>query len=123
MYIIDILLEPQEKVYRYLIDLAFKVCDEFILVTRKEFRVSKEAISIMVKLQPYLKEVKKQNEWPGTWCARVAKVHYYEIDEVAKEILKQEANSLYAWMQPNKEYNISKLVKWWYNKSRSVNLW
>ncbi|WP_461204952.1 stage III sporulation protein AH [Clostridium sp. DL1XJH146] len=102
MYIIDINSEPKDKVYRDLINLAFKVCDEFILVVRKDFKLSNEASSIMDKLQPYLKKVKKQNEWPGTWSAREVKVHYYEMDERAKEILKQEANSLYSWMQPNK---------------------
>lgn len=46
--------EPRNDVYRYLIDLAFDLCDEFILVTRKEIELNDNGKSILEKLKPYL---------------------------------------------------------------------
>lgn len=59
-------MNPKDKVYRDLIDLAFEICDEFVLVIRKTFSKTTNVDQALQKLQPSLKEVKEQFEWPGT---------------------------------------------------------
>ncbi len=93
---------PENKVYRDLIDLAFDICDEFILVVRRDIDISDNMDNVLEKLKPFLKEVKEQFEWPGTitLCEQPALVYYYSTDNNAKEILKQTSNSLHEWLQP-----------------------
>ncbi len=94
---------PENKVYRDLIDLAFDICDEFILVVRRDMDISDNMDNVLEKLKPFLKEVKEQFEWPGTitLCEQPALVYYYSTDNNAKEILKQASNSLHEWLQPH----------------------
>jgi hypothetical protein len=60
--------EPKNDVYRHLLDLAFDLCDEFILVVRKEqsLELNENAKSVLEKLNDHLKEIKEQTEWAGT---------------------------------------------------------
>jgi len=100
---------PKGIVYNELIDLAFEICDEFILVVRNELKLNVNANQVLKKLQPSFKKVKEQFEWPGTMCfgEKPAKVHYYNTDNYAKEILKYESNSLHDWVQPNLPEDLS----------------
>lgn len=93
--------EPRNDVYRHLIDLAFDLCDEFILVIRKEIELNDNGKSILEKLKPYLIEMKKQSEWAGTILGggRTAYVYHYRTDTHAREIIKEVSNSLYGWVQ------------------------
>ena len=101
MIIID--SEPKSDVYWHLIDLAFDICDEFILVVRKEIDLNDKGKSVLEKLNPHLEEMKEQSKWAGTElaCGRTAYVYHYHINPEAREIIKEVSNSLYAWMQQN----------------------
>ncbi|MBZ9637768.1 stage III sporulation protein AH [Clostridium sp. FP1] len=100
---------PREKIYRDLIDLAFEVCNEFVLVVRINMDINTNINYVLEKLQPSLKEVKEQFEWPGTIYGgeQPALVYYYNTDNHAKEILKQVSNSLHDWVQPNLPEDLS----------------
>lgn len=100
---------PKGKVYRDLIDLVFEICDEFVLVVRKDISVTANVNHVLEKLQSSLKEVKEQFEWPGTiyFGEEPALVYYYNTDSNAKKILKQESNSLHDWIQPNLPEDLS----------------
>ncbi|MDG3044715.1 hypothetical protein OE903_15155 [Bacillus sp. B6(2022)] len=55
-----------------------------------------------------MKEMKEQSEWASTMLLNnTAKVYYYYTDENAKSILKEFANSLYDWEQPNLPEDLS----------------
>lgn len=100
---------PKEKVYRDLIDLAFEVCNEFVLVVRSDMDTNTNINHVLEKLQPSLKQVKEQFEWPGTVYLgeKPALVYYYSTDDHAKETLKQVSNSLHDWVQPNLPEDLS----------------
>lgn len=100
---------PKERIYRDLIDLAFEICNEFVLVIRNDTSINANVNHVLEKLQPSLKEVKEQFEWPGTiYCGeQPALVYYYNTDNHAKEILKQMSNSLHDWVQPNLPEDLS----------------
>ncbi|MGH4120391.1 stage III sporulation protein AH [Clostridium sp.] len=100
---------PREKIYRDLIDLAFEVCNEFVLVVRSDMDINTNVNYVLEKLKPSLKEVKEQFEWPGTIYGgeQPVLVYYYNTDNHAKKILKQVSNSLHDWVQPNLPEDLS----------------
>ena len=82
--------EPKNNIYRSLIDLAFDLCDEFILVLHKEYRIFDSAKSIIEKLKPYLIEMKEQSTWAGTQLYEdTACVYHYRTSTRAREIIKE----------------------------------
>lgn len=95
--------------YKELIDLAFKYCDEFTLVVRKDIDLNNNAKSVIEKLKSSLKTVKEQSKWPGTslGMGRTAYVYYYNTDDQVKKIIKEVADSLHSWMQPNLPEDLS----------------
>ena len=95
--------DPKDNAYRDLIDLAFKVCDTFILVVRKDIFLNQNVDYILEELESSLKEVKEQYEWPGTLLAgeKPAKVYYYNTDINARTIIKTVTNSLHSWVYPD----------------------
>lgn len=99
MIIID--SEPKNDVYRSLVDLAFDLCDEFILVVRKEIKLNGNVKSVLEKLKPHLEEMKEQSKWAGTEleCGSTAYVYHYHTNPEAREIIKKVLNSLYGWVQ------------------------
>jgi len=50
---------PEDKIYRDLIDLAFDICDEFILVIRRDMDISDNMNNVLEKLKPFLKNERK----------------------------------------------------------------
>ncbi|MGA9188190.1 MAG: stage III sporulation protein AH [Methanosarcina sp.] len=107
---INITSEPKNDVYRLLVDLAFDLCDEFILVVRKDLclKSNDNAKSVLEKLNDYLIEMKEQSEWAGTKLLRhTAYVYHYHTSPEAREIIKEVSNSLYSWMQPNLPEDLS----------------
>lgn len=107
MLIID--HNPKDQLYSELIDLAFEICDEFHLVLRKDMGSLKSFDPLLKKLESSLKVMKEQSEWASTILGdnQKAKVYYYYTDENAKNILKESANSLYAWEQPHLPEDLS----------------
>ncbi|WP_253200551.1 hypothetical protein [Clostridium sp. CF012] len=59
---------PKEMIYKDLIDLAFEICSEFVLVVRNDIGINTNINYVLEKSQPSLNEVKDQFEWPGTVC-------------------------------------------------------
>ncbi|ADL52271.1 hypothetical protein [Clostridium cellulovorans] len=100
---------PKGEVYRDLIDLAFEICDTFILVVRNDISTTENVDYVLEKLNPSLKEVKKQFQWASIIvCSDIsASVYYYHTDDNAKKILKESANSLHQWVQPNLPEDLS----------------
>lgn len=100
---------PKDKVYRELMDLAFEICDEFVLVVRNDMDINANVNHVLEKLEPYLTEIKEQFEWPGTryYGEKPAQVYYYNTNKYAKEILKQVSNSLHDWVQPSLPEDLS----------------
>jgi hypothetical protein len=93
--------EPTNQTYQDLLDLAFEICDEFILVVRPYAISNDNARLLLTKLESSLLIIKKQNEWPGTLTRGApAKVYYYRVNEESKRIIKEAANSLYSWIPP-----------------------
>lgn len=101
--------EPKGKIYNELIELAFEVCDEFILVLRSDIDVSKNANSVIESLSSSLKYSKDQFVWAGTEYLgdKPAKVFYFNTDEKAKITLLKVANSFHDWFQPNLPEDLS----------------
>ncbi len=98
---IEILEEPIGNTYKQLISLAFNICDEFILVKRDQIDLSKSSETLIEELKPYIKEIKKQDEWPGTRLfGHFADVYYFDCQQELKELLINKADRLYQWMQP-----------------------
>ncbi len=62
--------DPKGEIYKQLIDLAFNICDEFVLVTYillEYGELNQNGKSILENLKPSLKEIKEQFYWPGTY--------------------------------------------------------
>lgn len=98
---IMILKEPYGNTYKSLISLAMNTCDEFILVKRDQVPLYEKGYDFLHKLKPYLKEIKKQERWPGTQLlGHYADVYYYECHEQCVDILTEHTENLYSWLQP-----------------------
>lgn len=99
MYIIN---DPKAQTYKKLLDIAFEYSDSFILVINKDLDTSKNLINVMNKLKNSLIEMKEESEWPSTklWKDNTAYIYYYKTTSNAKEILENECNSLFGWLQP-----------------------
>ncbi|EGW41046.1 hypothetical protein [Desulfosporosinus sp. OT] len=115
MFITD---DPKDKVYKDLLDFAFSVCDQFIVVIRKDINITKDASAVLESLAPFLIAKREQFEWPGTKLgtgrpdcfgqkAEPATVYYFKTDNEAKKILLEVSNSLHSWMQPNLPEDLS----------------
>ncbi|MCY6959518.1 stage III sporulation protein AH [Clostridium brassicae] len=93
---------PKNKAYYNLLDIAFDVCDTFILVIRKDMDCNQSVFNIINMLQDSLIEMKEESEWVGTeLLGQTAYVYYYKTNDNAKKIIKSISNSLYEWTQPN----------------------
>ncbi|HEX2925871.1 MAG TPA: hypothetical protein VHP38_06385 [Ruminiclostridium sp.] len=92
---------PKGQDYKNLLDIAFDICDEFILIRRQDMDFHESAIRVIKLLEPYLIEIKKSSSWPGTLLLeQTADVFSYKTDNGAKNILLDAAQSLYSWVQP-----------------------
>jgi hypothetical protein len=93
---------PKDEVYRNLIDLAFDVCDEFVLVVHTYgLRFSQNAQTILDKLKGSLIEVKERSEEP-----RLFEYHYRTSIE-ARNLVKKVSVTLYSWLQPGLPEDLS----------------
>jgi len=97
----EILEEPKGNTYKQLLDLAFSICDECILVDRDQHELTKDVENFLNELKPYIKEIKKQDEWPGTTLiGHYANVYYFDCTQDLKEILLRKTEHLYEWLDP-----------------------
>ncbi|MUG68977.1 hypothetical protein GNP94_23775 [Paenibacillus campinasensis] len=98
---IQILEEPIGVTYKQLISLAFNICDEFILVKRDQIILNENGKTFIDELKPYIKEIRKQEEWPGTRLfGHYADVYYFDCKDGLEEKLLTRVDRLYEWMQP-----------------------
>ena len=98
---------PKDKVYRDLIDLAFEVCDEFVLVVRDDIFSNQNVDYLLEELSSSIKEIRRQFYWPGTYCSSMSTVYYYYTDEHAIEVIKKVSNSLHDWVHPDLPEDLS----------------
>ena len=121
--------DPKDKVYRKLLDVAFGICDEFLLVVRNDIPASTNANLVLESLAAFLSEKREQQfEWPGMQLLPVPKclshaqkpatVYYFKTHYDAKKILLEASNSLHSWMQPNLPEDLS-FIK---NKTKHINI-
>lgn len=95
--------EPKENTYKDLINVAFDICSEFILVQRDQIALNEESQLLLNRLKPYVKRQEKQDYWPGTMLlGHFATVYYFDCNQELKCIIENEVNRLYEWMQPDK---------------------
>ncbi|HAG01372.1 MULTISPECIES: hypothetical protein [Paenibacillus] len=99
---IQILEEPVGSTYKQLISLAFKICDEFILVKREQLELTEKTKILIEELKPYVNTVKKQEEWPGTrLLGHHADIYYFNCKPELEELLINKAKGLYRWRHPD----------------------
>lgn len=97
----EFLEEPKGTTYKELLDVAFSICDEFLLVKRDQLDLNKNAIKFIEEIKPYIKEIRRQDEWPGTTLlGHYADVYYFYCNEELKEVLIRKTERLYQWLQP-----------------------
>lgn len=100
---IPLLEEPMGATYKQLISLAFDLCDEFILVKRDQMKTDANAEALLLELQPHLREMRKQESWPGTeLMGHDAEVYYFDCNEETKALILGKAERLYEWTQPER---------------------
>jgi hypothetical protein len=93
--------ELKNTAYQKLIDIAFEICDEFILVVRPHAIINENAKLLLRKLEPNLIKINKQSEWPFTSTrGEPSQVYYFKTNDETNKIIKEAANSLYAWQPP-----------------------
>ena len=101
-------IDPKNYEYKNLIDLAFDVCNEFILVVRKDLDLNEYARIILEKLQGSLKGMKEGSIWvSGQLLGKTAFDYHYNTDNQAREIIKECSDSLHSWVQPNLPEDLS----------------
>lgn len=78
-----------------------EVCDEFILVKRDQMELEAEGYELLKQLKPFLKEIIKDDYWPGTrLMGHYADVYFFNCSPDAVDILLSYSTSLYSWVQP-----------------------
>lgn len=93
--------EPKGTAYKELLDLAFSTCDEFLLVKRDQLDLNRNAKKFIEEIKPYIKEIRRQDEWPGTTLlGHYADVYYFYCNPELKDVLIRETDHLYQWLQP-----------------------
>ena len=79
--------EAKGNAYKELIDLAFDICDTFVLVVRKDVYHNQHVDYVLEALEGSLIEVNAQYQWPGTtlFGGEAAEVYYYKTDSRARD--------------------------------------
>jgi hypothetical protein len=93
--------QPTGYLYRGLIDHALGECRSALLVVRPSLGLSSQALGVLKQLEHLLDEKVDASEWPGTKLFNGSAVLFrYTFNAECAEILKQNANGLYEWLQP-----------------------
>lgn len=100
--------DPRDDAYIALIDYAVEKCTKFVLVEVENISLSSNARKVISKLEPYLVNKIKSNEWPGTISGSDNNLVYtYKLNKESTKILKEAANSLFSWIQPTLPEDLS----------------
>jgi hypothetical protein len=94
-------LEPEDSLYRQLLDFALSAAQFALLVIRSSLALHSSAEQVLAKLEPFLQEKEISSKWPGTTLHdAAASVFRYQFDPACAAVLKETAPSLYSWRQP-----------------------
>lgn len=94
--------EPKGDTYYKLIDYAISQCGYAILVVSDAIKMNSERENLLAKLSPFLENIKRSSEWPGTKLfGGDVPVYTYYFDSGFAEILKSVVSGLYQWQQPD----------------------
>ena len=93
--------EPAGDRYRSLIDAGLRHGETLLLVERPRIGLEKKGSELLARLKPHLIDVRQQSEWPGTLLFdHTATVHRFRFNFGSAQILKDETDRLYNWVQP-----------------------
>ena len=93
--------EPAGERYRSLIDAGLRFGETLLLVERPRIGLEKKGSELLAKLEPHLIDVTQQSEWPGTVLLdHTATVYRYRFNFASAQVLKDETDRLYNWVQP-----------------------
>jgi len=90
--------------YRSLIELAFKKCDKFAFVKRRDLMSDEELAmkyhnEFVKDIESSLIEMKELSEWEVNELGEgTAYVFFYELNENTKHFLQTKSNSLFEWI-------------------------
>jgi len=106
---ITITKNPKKKTYKDLMELAFKICDSFHLVIRKDMGTIEDYNQILQRLESSLIEMKEESEWASTILGdgQTAYVYYYNTDNNAKKVVLESSNNLFGWEHPDLPEDLS----------------
>jgi hypothetical protein len=96
--------EPEDELYRKLLDEALPSCPTALLVVRQEMPLAARGARVLDlgQLRPLLQEASEATEWPGTRLfGGTALVYRFSYDAESSTILKEAATRLFEWLQPN----------------------
>jgi hypothetical protein len=99
---INILKEPRNKKYRYLIQYAFKKCESFVFAMQNDVLTYYGEPTILKMLKPY-----KINELKAIFYPQIdyynedTVFYFYKCNEDTKSIIMNAVNGLYEWRYPN----------------------
>ncbi len=89
-----------DKEYQSLLTRVSNEADEFSLVWREEFKFKQSALSIDMKLSPFLISEQKTSSWPGTELfGGLATLKKYSVSTESIALLK-EVKNVYEWLAP-----------------------
>src|SRR5690349_5480356 len=96
-------IELVGAMYEELLGYATGECNQALLVVRHPPvpPLSSRGSEVLRKLQPFLVKQEETSEWPGTVLfGHTASVSHYTFDLASARVLRNAANSLYSWLQP-----------------------
>lgn len=97
----EFLEEPKGTTYKELLNVAFSICDELLLVKRDQLDLNENGKKFIGEIKSYVKEIRRQDEWPGTTLiGHYADVYYFDCNPELKEILLSKTERLYQWLTP-----------------------
>ena len=92
--------------YRFLIEVAAKICNRFAIVKRRDMMadealVMKNFNKLVEDIQDSFIEMKEQSEWETTMLVEsTAYVFYYKLNEKTVQFLQTKSESLFGWVSP-----------------------
>jgi hypothetical protein len=103
--------EPEGESYRALIGLGLRLATRIVLVVRPNLGLGDSAKTVLDRLRQWLVSSETKAEWPGTklYEGETARVDEYSLTWDSAEVLADDADRLYAWVQPTLPEDLSLL--------------
>jgi hypothetical protein len=101
-------LEPEGEVYAGLLVAALKVSNSGLLVVRDTIELAPSGVAILTKLQPFMLRKTRASRWPGTTLSESeATIYHFALRPESIRVLRQAANALYEWQQPERPEDLA----------------